>query len=105
MKTKLIVLAAVMLLFSTAYGLAQDQSGSIWGIVRSTDGGVITGAKIVAASPALIRAREAFTNERGYYVFPALPVGTYSLTFSAENYRTYEQKDTRPWKSVSWASS
>ena len=93
MKTKLIVLAAVMLLFSTAYGLAQDQNGSIWGIVRSADGGVITGAKIVAASPALIRAREAFTNERGYYIFPALPVGTYSLTFSAENYRTYEQKD------------
>ena len=93
MKSKVLVLMSALLLVGAAYGLAQEQTGSIFGTVTNTDGAVIVGAKVVAKSPSLIRAMETTTNDRGYYVFPALPVGTYSITFSADQYKGISRRD------------
>lgn len=92
MKPKALVLMSALLLISAAYGLAQEQTGSVFGTVTNTEGAVISDAKVVARSPSLIRPMETVTNERGYYVFPALPVGTYSITFSADQYKTLTRK-------------
>ena len=35
------------------------------------------------------------TNDRGGFVYPALPVGTYKLTFEAENYKTGAQENIK----------
>jgi len=91
MKSKMLALTAVLLLISAVSGLAQEQTGAIFGTVKTGDGAVIEGVKVKATSSSLIRPREVTTNNRGYYIFPALPVGTYTLTFTGENYKTTEQ--------------
>jgi len=92
MKAKVLMLVSALLLIGTV-AIAQDQNGSILGVVTNVDGAVITGATVTASSPALIRDMVTTTNERGVYIFPALPPGTYTLTFEADQYRTTELAD------------
>ena len=59
---------------------AQEQRGSIEGVVRDSSGAVMPGATIEARSPALVGVASAVTDTEGIYRFPALPPGTYEIT-------------------------
>ena len=88
--TRLMVLA-ILVIFAVS-GFAQDQTGSIFGTVKTEDGASIVGVKITAVSPALIRPVVTTSNERGSFVFPALPVGSYTLTFEADQYQRVKRE-------------
>ena len=59
---------------------AQEQRGSIEGVVRDSSGAVMPGATVEARSPALVGVASAVTDTEGVYRFPALPPGTYEIT-------------------------
>ena len=52
---------------------AQEQSGSIFGVVKDGSGAVLPGATVEARSPSSIGVRSTTTDAQGAYRFPALP--------------------------------
>ena len=69
--------------------LAQRQTGSIVGTVSDKDGGALPGVGVSARSPALILPEvTALTNEQGIYRFPALPPGSYAITYAMDGMNT-----------------
>ncbi len=75
-----VVLTALVSLF-TAPAYAQ-QTGSIAGKVTATDGALLPGVSVVAKSDVLPAPRETVTGSEGAYRLPALPPGTYTITFA-----------------------
>lgn len=59
---------------------AQIGGGSIVGVVTDPSGSLIVGAKVEATNVATNEKRETQTNSQGYYEFPLLPAGRYTLT-------------------------
>jgi hypothetical protein len=60
--------------------IAQEQSGSIQGVVRDAQGGVLPGATVEARSTSGAGVVTAVTDNAGVYRFPALAPGTYEFT-------------------------
>jgi Carboxypeptidase regulatory-like domain/TonB dependent receptor len=84
-----VLLAAVLftlLGFRDAY--AQTGQGRLNGVVIDADHAVLPGVTVVATSPSLIGQQTATTQSDGRYLFPALPPGTYSLTFTLPDFET-----------------
>ena len=72
---------------------AQEQRGSIEGVVRDSSGAVMPGATIEARSPALVGVASAVTDTEGIYRFPALPPGIYEITGTLSGFAP--QRSTR----------
>jgi hypothetical protein len=58
---------------------AQEQAGSIQGVVKDSTGSVLPGVTIEARSPSVVGVSTAVTDTSGAYRFPALPSGVYTL--------------------------
>jgi hypothetical protein len=82
----LLVLLAAAVVVSSAQALAQEQSGSIQGIVRDSSGGILPGVTVEARSPAVVGVTTVVTDGRGAYRFPALPPATYTLTANLQGF-------------------
>ena len=74
---------------------AQGTGGRILGRVADPTGAVLGGVKVTAINEATGVVRDATTAESGDYVFPDLPVGTYTLNYELTGFK----KDVR--KSIS----
>ncbi len=84
------LLIGVFLSATTAVAFAQD--GAITGTVTDSTGGILPGATVEAAGPALVGgARETVTDLDGRYTLTALPPGTYALTFSMPGFERGQQ--------------
>jgi hypothetical protein len=66
---------------------AQGTGGRILGRVADPTGAVLSGVKVMAANDATGVGQDTLTNDSGDYVFPNLPVGTYSLTFDLTGFK------------------
>ncbi len=84
-------LVAVMLLGLPA--AAQEQTGSIVGVVKDASGAVLPGATVEARSPSAIGVRSTVTDEQGAYRFPALPPGTYEISATLQGFVTAKVTD------------
>ena len=75
-------------------GVAQAQtSASINGVVRDTQGGVVPGVTVEAASPALIeKVRSSITDGAGRYAIANLRPGTYTMTFTLTGFATVKRE-------------
>jgi hypothetical protein len=75
------------LLFLAWPALAQEQRGSIEGVVKDNTGAVLTGATVDARSStgAIVTT---VTDASGAYRFPALPIGTYDVEASLQGFTT-----------------
>jgi hypothetical protein len=82
----------VVLLVLVAPLHAQEGAASINGTVTDQSGALIPGARVVLTSAETGQSRETVTVDNGTYVFPLLPVGTYSLTCSRNGFKA----ETRP---------
>jgi hypothetical protein len=67
--------------------LAQGTGGRILGRVVDPSGAVLSGAKVTATNDATGVAHDALSNDSGDFVFPDLPVGTYSLVFDLTGFK------------------
>ena len=82
----LLALLVVMLLASAAY--AQEQTGSIVGVVKDAQGGVLPGVTVEARSPSVVGVNTAVTDEQGNFRFPALPPGVYEVSATLQGFNT-----------------
>jgi len=79
----LLALCLVALLAAPAF--AQEQSGSLEGVIKDAQGGVLPGVTVEARSATGV-VQTAVTDERGVYRFPALPPGAYEVTASLQGF-------------------
>jgi len=82
------ILFPFALLFLLAIGtLAQGPTmGSISGVVKDKDGGVIVGALVIVVSKATSDERKVLTNSEGLYSVTSLAPGTYELIVTAAGF-------------------
>ena len=87
-----LLLAGVLLLQGLA--AAQGLTGALIGTVKDDRGGVLAGAVVRLASPALIGgAATQTTNERGQLLFPGLPPGVYLLDITMGGFSAVHETD------------
>jgi hypothetical protein len=72
------------------YGQA---TGSFSGNVLDKSGSVVPGATVIATSQATGLAREGKTDSAGHYLFPLLPVGTYTVHIDAAGFQSAESRE------------
>jgi hypothetical protein len=92
MRARQLVFLAVALVIS-ATASAQEQRGSIEGVVKDSSGGLLPGVTVSATSPALVGAAAAVTDERGVYRFPALRPGVYEVSAELQGFRLVKVQD------------
>ncbi len=80
----LMALAAVALCTSSL--VAQQTLGGITGEVTDASGGVIPNASVTVTDEQTSLTRSTKTNGTGLYTFVNLPIGVYTLTYSAAGY-------------------
>ena len=74
-----------------AQGGGASSTGTIQGRVADAQGAVLPGVSVTASSPALIQPQTTVTSETGNYRFPAVPPGTYSVTFELAGFNTLKR--------------
>jgi hypothetical protein len=87
------VLTVLVALMAPAFAEAQTGNSGIAGVVRDSNGGVLPGVTVEAASPALIeKARTVVTGDDGAYRILDLRPGLYSVTFTLAGFRTVRRE-------------
>ncbi|MFZ1087133.1 MAG: TonB-dependent receptor [Terracidiphilus sp.] len=66
--------------------LAQQTLGGITGEVTDPNGGAIPNVQVTAVGEQTALSRSVKTNGTGVYAFVNLPIGTYTLTFTADGF-------------------
>lgn len=81
------ILPIVLLLLTSAMGLAQQTLGGLTGVVADAGGAILPGTTVtvVADQTGLTRTQTAGSN--GVYAFQDLPIGTYTVTFSHDGFQ------------------
>jgi len=86
------LLAAAVLAASSLAFPQTAANGSIEGVLKDTRGLILPGVTVSVSGPAIIGQRSATTDVDGSYRFPALPPGTYSVTFDLLGYQTLHRE-------------
>ncbi len=92
---RVLSIAALVAVFGTNTGLAQQQTGEIFGRVTDSSGAVLPGVTVTVAGPALLQPRVVVASENGSYRAPELPIGSYSVTFELAGFRRVVRQDIR----------
>ena len=90
-----IALVAGILLAAAAPASAQTLTSRVEGTVQDEAGGVIPGAAVTMTEVDTNVVREAFTNDRGLYLFPLVPAGTYRVEAAVPGFSTTVIEDVR----------
>lgn len=95
---KTLALALVAGLFLPAASFAQgggaSSTGTIQGRVTDTSGATMPGVTVTATSSSMMGAQTQVTNENGSFRFPAVPPGSYELTFELAGFSTIKRTAT-----------
>lgn len=82
----------VLTLVFTSPVWAQFRS-AIDGTVADASGAVMAGAEVVLTNAATGISQTTQTNNEGYYLFPSLPPGTYSIKATARGFKSVSQEN------------
>src|SRR5712692_8059433 len=83
-----IVLAIAMAFCLSSTALrGQFDSGQISGYVRDASQAVVAGAAVLVVNEGNHEQRQTTTNQSGYYVFPILSVGSYTISAEASGFK------------------
>jgi hypothetical protein len=78
-----------MLLATALPAAAQNTTGTVVGTVKDAQGGVIPGATVTLISEARgTKSAPAVSNESGDFVFPNVPIDTYTIEISMPSFKT-----------------
>ncbi|HZP48170.1 MAG TPA: TonB-dependent receptor [Vicinamibacterales bacterium] len=92
--TSLMVLALLLASVSAfAQGGGASTTGSINGKVEDSSAAVLPGVTVSVASQSLMGVQTAVTDTGGNYRFPALPPGTYTVTFELPGFNTLKREN------------
>ena len=81
-----------VLLAGSAAALAQETRGTILGSVQDSQGAVVFGATVVVTNTETNSSSKLVTNDSGYFEFPYLLPGAYSITVSAPGFKEFVQR-------------
>lgn len=82
-------------LLLAALPLAAQFRGTINGEVTDATGAVVPGAKVTVRAPAVGIAREALTNQTGFFTVPNLPAADYEVSVEAAGFKTQVRSGVR----------
>ncbi len=77
-----------LMLAAVGTAAAQEQGGSIQGVVKDSSGAVLPGVTVEVKAAATGATSTAITDGEGVYRFPALPPGTYEITAALQGFST-----------------
>jgi hypothetical protein len=83
------VVLGVLLAVSFSYAHAADVNAHIKGTVTDPAGAVISKASVVATNEATGVKYTTESSATGEYLFPQLPIGTYTITVSAPGFKEF----------------
>lgn len=90
------VLGLALLTMCTSVPAFAQQTGTVSGVVKDSQGAVLPGATVTASSPALIGGeRKVVTGEAGAYQISNLPPGVYALTYELSDFGTVKREEVR----------
>ncbi len=81
------VLGLLMTLAAWPAWAQSTATGTLTGVVRDADGGVLPGATVTATQPATGLVRSSVTASQGEWTLPTLPPGEYTLTFELASFK------------------
>src|SRR5262249_50274589 len=93
MKATLILLAPMLVAFSTGALHAQEDRATVIGQVTDSTGAVIVGAKIRVTNLGTGVESMSESNAEGQYLAPSLPAGRYSVSVEAPGFKRVENRD------------
>src|SRR5437867_3958960 len=76
-----------------AQGGGASTTGSINGMVTDASLAVLPGVTVTASSPSLMGLQTSVTDTAGNYRFPALPPGTYAVSYELPGFNTLKRED------------
>jgi hypothetical protein len=74
---------------------AQATTGSVFGKVTDTTGGVIPGVTVTIAGTGLLQPVRVVTAASGGYQIPSIPLGVYTITFELTGFKTFVRDGVR----------
>ena len=80
---------AALLLGALQFALAADVNARIKGIVTDPSGSVLPGIKVTATNESTGVKFDTVTGADGGYFFPQLPVGSYTVSVAANEFKTF----------------
>src|SRR6516165_1034427 len=92
---KLSSTVVLLMLSSATVARAQFDSGQISGLVREYSKAVIPNANVTATNQGNGDRRQTVTNADGYFVFPNLVVGDYTITAEAPGFRRFVETNIK----------
>jgi hypothetical protein len=75
-----------------AQGGGASSTGTIQGRITDAQGAVLPGVTVTATSPSALGAQTTVTSETGNYRFPAVPPGTYTVTYELAGFNTVRRE-------------
>ena len=81
----------VIVIFSPHLPAGANNAGSISGVVLDVSGGVVPGASAILRNSDTGIEGTSSTNDDGFYVFTAVPVGRYEIEVSHSGFKPYKR--------------
>src|SRR5580700_1296884 len=81
------------MVFSSVSLVGQSATGNLSGTVTDASGAVIPNATVTLTDEATNTKRETVSNNSGVFNFAAVPPATYTVTISANGFRSWEQRE------------
>ncbi|HLJ16637.1 MAG TPA: carboxypeptidase regulatory-like domain-containing protein [Bryobacteraceae bacterium] len=88
-----LALVALISAWLSPIGRAQLQTGSISGQITDPQGAAIPNATVELIDQERNIERKAATNNIGFYIFPQVPTGVYTVSSQVSGFQRVEQKD------------
>lgn len=86
------VQAAVLAACFSCAALWGQTTGELRGSVKDPSGLLVPGAKVTARLEGASVERHAVSDEKGEFLLPSVPVGSYTVEVSAEGFKTFSQR-------------
>src|SRR5262245_48285481 len=74
---------------------AASDAGQMSGFIRDTQQGALPGATVTLVNEATSNKRSTVTNPTGFYVFPEIPVGAYSVSVELAGFKKFVKTGVR----------
>ena len=84
------VIVSVVVLTTAVFSQTRD-TAAIFGAISDSQGAAIPGANVTLNSAATGQVRRVTANDSGQYLFPSLPIGSYSIFVEQPAFKRFER--------------
>ncbi len=81
------LLACAVLLLAGSPAFAQFERSRVAGTIKDQQGGVMPGVTVTATNQATNQAEVGVTDESGFYIFPSLAPGQYTISAELQGFK------------------